>query len=456
MADTEDQDRRSVGFPQSDLTRRLLRRATASIGVIDVGRAAELHSRSSFRLGPTLELLGNFKTRYGLGQEAGAASTTAPVAGDMSLATPLLRAAVGRPDFASASASSNSVGSAATGTSLTSTDSFAPQYRVRRPERLAEPQAYSPLASEAAVKPAAMAVASPLGTISAPAAKRDTEQRRSSAGDTSIDSVLPLARAAAVAPARDVPRAASPLPQVTELPGIVTAVPSRVQRKLDDSSAAKSSAAKTFDPDATLRDVRPVSARRDLPPGGAAVPGNASDSGPTLQRKVEHPPATRTVAEVNDRAPASPEFSSPSAPPTVHADEAFASASPSADGLPLQRKADPSAVPPSTPDAPLHGPVAAEVRVAPLQANSGIVWRRSSTSDPHTGPRSPGVSASATHITAPQVMRQAVSEPASNGDAAAAPPVPQSNGADVEQIAEQVSRIISRRLRVERERWGGR
>jgi hypothetical protein len=59
-------------------------------------------------------------------------------------------------------------------------------------------------------------------------------------------------------------------------------------------------------------------------------------------------------------------------------------------------------------------------------------------------------------MTAPQVMRQAVSEPASNGDAAAAPPVPQSNGADVEQIAEQVSRIISRRLRVERERWGGR
>jgi hypothetical protein len=54
-----------------------------------------------------------------------------------------------------------------------------------------------------------------------------------------------------------------------------------------------------------------------------------------------------------------------------------------------------------------------------------------------------------------QILREAAAEPASSPAATPAPaPAPESSRVDVFLIAEQVSRIMTRQLRIERERRG--
>jgi hypothetical protein len=465
MADSENQDRRAVVFPESDLSRRLLRRGTEPIGVVNVKHAAELHSRASIRLGARLELLDNFKNRYGLGQgTGGTAGTASAVAGSLSLIAPLQRMAAGSLDFAPAPALANRVGSPETATDSASKASSAPQYRVKRPDRLAEPDSSKPLSSVtiAAQSPAAVEV--PAGTNPVPAMQRDTNETPSPVSDKPDPSDLPLVRAAEHVdnkPARARDGSLTPSPQVNELPNIATVAPLRVQRKRDDSVATP--------------DFRPAATRDDLVSGGTSPSRSPSSGDLPLQHKVDHPSAHQVVAEEIGRFSTSPDFRPASTREEMPAANARTLPGPSTGDLPLQRKIDPSALPTASsvqtaepiaarPVADAHqqshGAVAAELRVAPSPADSTrIVWRKADTNDanPASTTRTPTAAVGPTHTSGLQIMRQAVSEAASNGDAApAATSVPESNGADVGQIAEQVSRIIARQLRVERERRGRR
>jgi len=450
MADAEYQDRRTIAFPENDLTRRLLRRATEPIGVVTVRHAAELHSRASIGLGPRLELLDNIKTRYGPGA-GGAAAAASPVGG-MSLIA-LQRMAAGPPNFAAAPALANRAGTPETATGSVPTAASAPQYRVKRPDRAPEPYSSMPSETIAALSPAAVGV--PIRTNSTPALhlQRKANETPSLANDKPDSSALPLVRAAAVdageqvdnkpARARDGSLTTNPLPQVNELPSIATVAPLHVQRKSDRSSAAEAIDSVSTPPDF----------RGDLP----------------LPHKVDHPPAIQVAAEEIDRFSTFADFRSASI--RGAADNALSGAA--AGDLPLQRKIDPSALsvagsvptagspaaPPAT-NAPAHGAVATELRVSPSPADATrIVWRKAAadSANRESAERGPTTAVGQTHTSGLQVMRQVDAEAASNGDSApVATPALESNGVDIGQIAEQVSRMIARQLRVERERWGRR
>ena len=149
MTESEHQDALTVAFPESDLTHRLLRRATESIGVIDTGHAMELHARASILQGQRLALLDNLRGRYGL-DSAGAAST-APPASDMSLIAPHQRLAASD-QFSLITPASLVRGAGAPQSTMGSAQktppaSSEPQYRVMRPDRHAErnpPRSFSP------------------------------------------------------------------------------------------------------------------------------------------------------------------------------------------------------------------------------------------------------------------------------------------------------------------------
>ncbi len=133
MTNLERQDPPWGAFSESDLMRRLLRRATDPIGMINVHHSARLHLRSSFARNPSLELLEHFKHRYGLGGARAGTSSSA----DMSLTVPLQRLATSnQPDLASASSLSGVIGMsepmAATMQTLPTANS-EPQFRVIRP-----------------------------------------------------------------------------------------------------------------------------------------------------------------------------------------------------------------------------------------------------------------------------------------------------------------------------------
>src|SRR5262249_43378357 len=155
--------------------------------------------------------------------------------------------------------------------------------------------------------------------------------------------------------------------------------------------------------------------------------------------------------------------------PTAVREEMPASNAPSARDPPLQRKMDPSvpsavrSVPAGAPPAAATqspGAVAAEIRLTPSPADAArIVWRKANTDgeNQESVALAPAATLAPTHTGGFQIMRQADSEAGTNADVApAALPAPESSGADVGLIAEQVSRIIARQLRVERERRGRR
>jgi hypothetical protein len=139
-----------------------------------------------------------------------------------------------------------------------------------------------------------------------------------------------------------------------------------------------------------------------------------------------------------------------------------------------QRKADdPPASPAESPmpmagtaGAPPHisahaqfrGAVSAEIRAAPLLPGSAsIVWRKADAIGASRESAAPAPAAAPTYTNGAQILRAPAAEADSSPAVTpAATPSSESSGVDVFLIAEQVSRIISRQLRVERERRGRR
>jgi hypothetical protein len=242
---TDSADHGSQTVPVSDLTRRLLRRATEPVGAIDVRHAVELHSRSSFGSAQRLELLEGLKRRYGLGQSADAAGHALPVAGGPFTAA-LQRTAASPFDFAAVSSSPGRDRIAETAMGVISEEpsaSSAQHYRVKRPNRYAEPNPVGPLASETVTTRSAAAdgIGERPNSIAATRLLRRTDDTQSPAGSGPQASALSPARAAdsrpvgQAAPREDGPPAAT-LPQVGELSRAAVAAPMLLPRMPDGSA----------------------------------------------------------------------------------------------------------------------------------------------------------------------------------------------------------------------------
>jgi hypothetical protein len=124
-------------------------------------------------------------------------------------------------------------------------------------------------------------------------------------------------------------------------------------------------------------------------------------------------------------------------------------ASESSKDLQQPRKIDPQGPLPSTnADSQSHGPVAAEIRVAPLVPDSeSLVWRKTETVG------ASGLAASSTGARGSEFVREAISESVFYRDESPES-ASKSNLVDVPKIAEQVTRAIARQLRIECERRG--
>jgi hypothetical protein len=194
----------------------------------------------------------------------------------------------------------------------------------------------------------------------------------------------------------------------------------------------------------------------------APPPSNPSSAELPLQREARHP-STLPVSHIST----SHRFRTSSTGDDLPGNAAPTSPRPSSTALVLQRKAD---LPPAVAAdgaiqtvetanarAQSRGAIAAEIPAAPLPPGSmGIVWRKADANGAGRDGATPWpASGPPTHTNDIQVMRQSSAEPASGGiEAAVAPPPSAGGGGDVTRLADEVSRIIARRFRIERERRG--
>jgi hypothetical protein len=350
---TDSADHGSQTVPVSDLTRHLLRRATEPVGAIDVRHAVELHSRSSFGSAQRLELLEGLKHRYGLGQSADAAGHALPVAGGPFTAA-LQRTAASPFDFAAMSSSPGRDRIAETAMGVISEEpsaSSAQHYRVKRPNRYAEPNPVGPLASETVTTRSAAAdgIGERPNSIAATRLLRKTDDTQSPAGSGPQASALSPARAAdsrpvdQAAPREDGPPAAT-LPQVGELSRAAVAAPMLLPR-MPDGSAETGRSIMRYDLPGSDQ-----SALRREHPSAAGLPqvgelSRAAVAAPMLLQRMPDGSAEMSHSIVRDDLPGSDqsalrrEHLSAAALPQVGELPRAAGAAP----MPLQRMPDGSA-----------------------------------------------------------------------------------------------------------------
>jgi len=450
MANSEHQHGQSAAFPPNDLTRRLMRRATDPIGVIDVRHAVGLHARSDLWPAQRLGLLDNLKRRYGVLADAGGATgIAAPVATGLPFVSPLHRTAASSPvDRMSPSVSSpGSADTAAATVSQASSATSASQYRVRRPDSRAPRDPAAPSFSDASgARSPAEVTRVGVNASATIQVQRKTSDMPSPAG-SAPDASPPVVRAAALDArwhtsdtlASDGSFAAYPLPQAGELPIMAASMIGRPS---------------------TSQALGRTSAREDRS-GDAATSSIPSSVALHLQRKANHPSAVTATGEETGRFPALGDVTRASTRDERRGHDAPTSSNPSSRGLQLQRMPDhPSALPLAGPvqtaeaKAQFRGAVAAEVLAPPqLPGSASIVWRKA---DANGASR-----ASATSGPAPtggptytQIMRQSQSEPTPGSIAPVATAAVGNNGVDITRVADQVGRMIARQLRIERERRG--
>ena len=536
MSEPDQQDRPTGAFPVSDLTRRLLRRGSEPIGVIDTRHTVELHGRASL-LGRRTELLDGLKTRYGLAQNAG--DLTAAPAAAMPFIAPFQRMAASLDLPPMSPSSARALAASATDAPAPALpESSAPHYRVKRPDRHAEPnQSRSPASAKVTAATPATGGARAGRTADAAMPVQRKVDMPSSPGGTQ-DSPAPPPSAAAADPAGPVNdhlvaqsgAVAAPLRQAREQqPRTAGAAPMQLQRRPDRTTAQSDGNAEPARPPAS-NIAQPVAATtaalggqrtsetslpgvsalpvvraiavghpdaddkvgggsliaRSLPPVGEVVHTAGAAQMP-LQRKRDDAeeagqslpsdavaPASRQHALPVDDAPvtgslstslplqreavrpmtAAPDRTSTSLPLQREAERPMTAAPETVSVQPVQAAAAPS--PAATPAQPRNA-VAAEIPPAPLLP-TGIVWRKADINDAgrESARPAPFSSAGAGYANGAVVMREAAAgEPGPSGDAApVAAPAAGGEGVDVVRIAEEVSRILARQLRVERERRG--
>jgi hypothetical protein len=251
-------------------------------------------------------------------------------------------------------------------------------------------------------------------SIAATQLQQATGDTQSLAGSGPEAAALPLARAAAAdnprragnepAPANDGSPGAGAVPQVSELPRSAAVVQLLLQRMPDGSAEISRSITPDFSPD------------------GDAVPlSGPSSAPPHPQRKAGDPPASPAESPM-------PTARTAGTPPHISAHAQFG------------------------------GAVSAEIRAAPLLPGAAsIVWRKADANGASRDSAATAPAIGPIYTNGAQILREAAAEAASSPAVTpAATPSSESSGVDVFLIAEQVSRIISRQLRVERERRGRR
>ncbi|HEU0082248.1 MAG TPA: hypothetical protein VFQ87_05195 [Bradyrhizobium sp.] len=194
-------------------------------------------------------------------------------------------------------------------------------------------------------------------------------------------------------------KAASAIPVGSELPRSAAAAQPLVQRWPDGAAAMS-------------RSTRP-----DFWPDGKAMPLSGPSSAPMhRQHNSDDPPASGAEG-------AMPVAGTAAAPPHIDAPTGY------------------------------RGAVSAEIRAAPLPGVSGIVWRKADANGAGLASAAPAPAIAQMVAGGGPILRAPAAEPASGPDVTPAP-APESSGPDVFLIAEQVSRIVTRQLRIERERRG--
>jgi hypothetical protein len=438
MNDCERQDRQTAAVPADDLTRRLLRRATAPIGVIDMRQARDLHLRATLWIGHRAELLDNLKSRCGVDQGAGGTAGTAVTSN-----APFQTTGAGRPDLAPAPPSAGRAGSpeAVIGTvSKISSPPAAQHYRVKRPNTHFEPDPSKSLSSQTAATQSGIGRSANL--VAAIHPQHQTSETRCGVSSTADRSALPPARTGGRADTRG--QAEDKLASRHDLGSAVGAL-------LQVSEAPRTAIA----PQMRLPAL-------GLAPTRDGLPG---DHTPTLGGPTFRAPLVQRIATpIHDGQTSSRE--------SLAGDEPPRSGSPFA-GLLVQRKARHSPVVQTTssvrsaetikalPGAEAHSQfgraVSGEIRREPWPRGfTKIVWHKAEPNGAsrETAPPRPARLDGPSHAGGLQNMCEGAESSVSNIVATSGIQALAGNGVGIAAIAEQVSRIIARQLRTERERRG--
>ena len=498
MANPEQGKKGASAIESSDLTRRLIQRATGKAGVVDVRHPQQLFERTAAWVRAPFPLIEQLSTRYAIEEQA-PASTSEVVMG-----RPLLDQLNAFTVSETPSAHRPSLPPAELKAPRSARDSnasaSAPQIklRVRRRAPQAEPNSDQSTSTHGTMSgdSARLAVDSPAGRDSAPTVASTTplvlarKAVESSRESTTIASVPPAvdsstrgitvqtAGTPSLSPIRDPQEATPTMPSSIDPAALILAKrrPTSVREKPAVTPGVSDGEAVPSVSDATHIDLEtPVTVDARAP---SVTHAGRVDFGATfplttpelILRKASIDTSGESSAEVaaiavTDAPPRTHTSGDPATQPVKIIQSANASPLPlagvQAGGSPIQRKAHtagPAAKETESPRGGIDGtPVAKEIADhQPRPSRPNIIWRKSesgakdSRSDPF-GAAAPMVASRQTDASTGVIAR-------SPGDPAAVPPStsdqPQGGGNNLELTTEQVIRALYRRLAVERERRG--
>ena len=437
MSNLEHQNAETGPLPMSDLTRRLVRRATEPIGVIDTRHAFELHARSTVLPAQRLGLAKELATRYGVEPtDGGSQNNTFTV--DMPLVSPKQNSESpfqlgSAPPWGSATVPAENP------KNLDLTPSPA-QYRVKRPGPYTAPLS-APVTGER-VADAGVQANTP---IVAPQVRPQMEPAQAV-----VDTTLETARASlskGEVSQRATHGSTAPLPKVNEVPHIDVAAQTPVQRQ--SRSAA-------IDPIVVLPEDSTTAQEN-------AVPRVIESPQTAVTPQMPLPSATIAASTVVDSAAIQPVQESVSALRAfISGDSKVIERQPQGGtdepvrGLRIGDSPNP-ALRPAGANPASSSAVVAETQVPPSpMAFPSIVWRKAESSAASiTMPQRAAWLSGPSYSSETPIMRQAASEPMASGpDSHVALPGSANGGIDLTRVAEQVSRILTRQLRTSRERRG--
>ena len=433
MSDVERYDALARAFPESELGRRLLRRGTAFIGVIDLRRAFALHSRASLPALARLGLLRDLKRRYGQEQETERApglvfrnGVTGPAAASFPMG------ANGAFNMASSAQRADGSPPPAHVTRQQAdptTESATAKLRVKRPEASYDRrEPYVPAAGVVA-EPETQGRGTPLST------RRQEADARPSSGLLAPEPIDPIHRtemAAAWTAAREASSdslRAPPAERDMQSQGALRPKAPLLVLARREALAQQSTRA-----DAQLDLMKTAASRASRP-----AP-SAKDADPL---SVSAARAQRTEPRSSERPNSIPGFAQDEEQATSLAPQQAVYAVPSKSG--------------STPGGP-SGPsptlVAEEIR-ASANASPAIVWRRAQHDGESRDVIPPSVADRPALVEGGQTLSRAGAQ-TDLGERTSpfAAPFTQVGAVDLANVARQVSRAIARQLRIDRERRG--
>jgi hypothetical protein len=485
MSDLEYRDAQNAAVPADDLIRHLLRRANAPVGVIDTRLAFRLHGRAGLWLGQRRELLAILKNRYGVAGDEGGGAWTDGLRG-----MPLQTTGASNFDAAPVPPSGSDAGNPETlfGTaSQTSSEPEAQRFRVRRP---IEPNLSKPHSSRTfSMQPlAAGAISFSANSVAAIHPQREPIETQKKASSAPDPIVLPPVRGGEantlgqaegkLAAEHDCTFVTNPLPQVSQLRSMPIA-PEMPMAALAQASTADDlpgdkvalsdpyfNAPFVTNPLPQINQPRSMPIAPQMPMVALAQASTAGDL-PVDKVALSNPYFNAPPVQL-----AATPIQIEQAPKRVdlHSQEALISKSPFVTLQPPHRLADQLPLVPTNssfrttetasalPIANAHsqGAISVEIRAMPsLAGSAAIVWREPERSNASGKRAATGPALAAGPIYASgSANSEAAAGTLSHSSLPVAMQASTGNRAEIAAVAEQVSRIIARQLRMERMRRG--